>query len=56
MNIVLGILFLWAAWTHLQDVIDPDRLTRLQVRINSGMMAIFCLGFAYVSLKMAGIL
>lgn len=56
MHTILGIVFLWAAWSHVQDAINPDRLSRTQVRINAGMMAAISLVFAYISLKLAGIL
>jgi len=56
MNIVLGILFLWAAWEHLQDAINPDRLTRTRVRINSTMMFLVLCMLVYFNFKVAGIL
>lgn len=40
MNIIIGVICLWLAWTHVQDAIDPNRLDRNRVRWNSATLAV----------------
>ena len=44
MNFILGAIMLWLAFEHMRDALDPNRLTRMRVQINSAIIAIL-MGF-----------
>ena len=50
MNIIFGIVMLWIAYNHMRDAIDPNRVTRSQVRWNSSFLCLLTtfLGLAFL--------
>lgn len=40
MNIILGVLMLWIAYSHTRVAIDPNRANRATVRWNAGTLAV----------------
>jgi len=49
MNIFLGIMFLYFAFSYLQDAMNPNRLTRSRVQMMAGVLAIMS---AFIGLVM----
>ncbi len=50
MNILLGLMFLYFAWSHLKDFMDPNRMSRSQVRTQSFTLIILSLFLTYLLL------
>jgi hypothetical protein len=50
MNYIIGIWFLYVAWSDFRNMLDPNRLSRGAVRLQSGILMIFALLIAYLFL------
>lgn len=52
MNIILGVLMLWVAYSHTRVAIDPNRANRATVRWNAGTLAVLTafLGLLFLGL------
>ena len=48
MNYLLGVFFIWSAFTYLQDAMDPNRMSRTRVRIMASSMCAVSLGLALI--------
>ena len=50
MNYIIGIWFLYVAWSDFRNMLDPNRLSRGAVRIQSGVLMLLALFISYVFL------